>query len=80
MFGGQNLGGVFASGSDFVPRDMLAYVHRGEKIVPAHENRGSASNSMVFNFSVNGQVDRATADQIAAQVGRSVNRATRRLG
>jgi hypothetical protein len=80
LFGGQNLGGVFASGSDFVPRDMLAYVHRGEKIVPAHENRGSASNSMVFNFSVNGQVDRATADQIAAQVGRSVNRATRRLG
>ncbi len=77
--GGQNLSGVFASGTDFVPRDGLAYLHRGEKIVPARESR-TASNSMVFNFTVNGQVNRATADQIAAEVGRSVNRASRRLG
>ncbi len=77
--GGGGLSGVFASGTDFVPRDGLAYLHRGEKVIPARESR-TASNSMVFNFTVNGQVNRATADQIAADVSRSVNRASRRLG
>lgn len=33
----------FATGSDYVPYDMLAYVHRGEKIIPRGE---AGSNTM----------------------------------
>ena len=45
----------FAVGSDFVPRDMVAMVHKGEKITPAAQNTGRDSrdgDTYVFNGGV----------------------------
>jgi hypothetical protein len=45
----------FAVGTDFVPRDMMAMVHKGEKITPAHQNTGRNStdgDTYVFNGGV----------------------------
>jgi hypothetical protein len=45
-----------ASGTPFVPEDMVSLIHKGEKIIPASQNRaGAASNgntSVTFNMTV----------------------------
>ncbi len=69
---------AFASGTDFVPRDMLAMVHRGERIIPASQNTGGTGNvsyspSVNVNFTINGPADRAqlrrfVRDEILPQI------------
>lgn len=70
LFGGGMTSGTFgsaavvgmpgyASGTDFVPRDGPAYLHRGEKVIPAGENSGGD----VFNFNVDARGADAGVDQ-----------------
>lgn len=66
---GVNFGSLipgFAVGTDFVPRDMLAVVHRGEAIVPAAENR-RGTGDMTINMTVVTQ-DAASFRRAAGQV------------
>lgn len=48
----------FDIGSDYVPRDMVAKIHKGERIVPAANNRpgalGGHSISVVINMGGSG--------------------------
>ncbi|VWC05246.1 hypothetical protein BLA23254_05007 [Burkholderia lata] len=72
----------FDVGTPFVPNDMIAQVHRGEAIVPAHMNSPCASgNVSVSNqFVMPGGTDLRTQSQIAAMAGASISHAMRRNG
>jgi hypothetical protein len=64
------IGGSFASGIDYVPRDMIAQIHKGERVVPAAENR---SGGRPINITVN--VSGASGN--AAEVRRAAGQGAR---
>ncbi|CAG4883805.1 conserved protein of unknown function [Georgfuchsia toluolica] len=67
----------FAVGTDYVPRDMVAKIHRGERIVPAAQN-SSGIGGITNNFYITGAADMRTQQQIAAVAGMAVRRALAR--
>ncbi len=78
--GGASLGfASFAVGTNYVPRDMVAKVHQGERIVPAAQNKpgmgGDSNVTVITNVTVPGNTDTRTANQIGAEVGRRVQTA-----
>ncbi|MCA3795493.1 MAG: phage tail length tape measure family protein [Burkholderia sp.] len=72
----------FDVGTPFVPNDMIAQIHRGEAIVPAHMNSPYAGGNVnVSNqFVLPGGTDLRTQSQIAAMAGASISQAMRRNG
>lgn len=59
----------FAVGTDYVPRDMVAQVHKGEKIVPASENKQGKRSGNVYNMSVHVPPGTPSETRRAAGIG-----------
>ncbi|EXI86093.1 MAG: phage tail tape measure protein, lambda family [Candidatus Accumulibacter sp. BA-94] len=56
----------FAVGTDFVPRDMVAQIHQGERIVPAAQNKGG-SQAIHITVNVNGNQNAPDVRRSAGQ-------------
>jgi hypothetical protein len=74
----SGLVGSFASGSDFVPRDGLAMVHRGERIVTAADNRRGDSRTYQITNNWPAGTTRETAAQAGAAFARQLATVNRR--
>lgn len=61
--------GSFAMGIDFVPRDMMAFLHRGERVVPAQGNRGGGGHTISLVINNYGS---DTSESLAAAVKRAL--------
>lgn len=75
--------GSFAVGTPYVPRDMLAVIHKGEAIIPAHMNHGGhvgGSTVINNNFHLATPADPRTQTQIAHLAAQASSRAMRRNG
>lgn len=80
---GSFLGSVasFDVGTDSVPRDMLAMVHKGERITPAaYTGKERGATTINNHITLQGAADSRTQEQIARQAGVATSRAMARLG
>ena len=62
----------FDVGTDYVPRDMIAKIHKGERIVPAAQNNRYGGHSIVVNVVNSGGGSVAEAKRSGGTIAREV--------
>jgi hypothetical protein len=68
----KNFLGSFDVGTDYVPRDGFAYIHKGEAIIPAAQNRAGTANGAVggnVNISINVETGNVNTQGDASNTG-----------
>lgn len=72
----SGIGGFFSNlfrfdvGTDYVPRDMLAIVHQGERIIPAAQNNAANGQTIHITVNVNGNPSAPDVRRAAGQGAR----------
>jgi len=74
---GSSLMSSYAVGTDYVPYDQVAQIHKGERIIPASQNAGSTASqvnnvSISVNVDGNGQATSKVTASGGAQIGQEL--------
>lgn len=80
--GSSGVSGSYATGLDYVPRDMTVRVHEGERILTKEENLKGSSTPAVINVKITftQPVDENTAKRVSRQIARDTESALRSKG
>jgi hypothetical protein len=74
---------TFAVGTDFVPHDMVAQIHKGEAIIPASQNNRNSqgtnsTHAIAITINNNGSTDSGVTSSAGAErLGTAINAAVK---
>lgn len=75
--GGVSLLPSYASGTNYVPRDMIANIHKGEQIIPAGQSAGQTVNVTTY-ITADSQASEAAMQKLARMVEERAETAVRK--
>lgn len=77
----------YANGSEYIPRNMIAKLHQGERVLTKEENKNYSNpkkeqnngiGNVIMNFMLSGNTDQRSQQQIAAYAFSGISRAAKR--